>query len=234
VVDDGSPTSLDAATAGFEDRIDLTLLRQTNAGPASARNHGVERAKGEFLAFTDDDCEPAPDWLSRLAARFAETPDRAIGGRTVNRLPGNQYSAASQALIDYLYGYYNADPQHARFFASNNLAVPARQFKEMGGFDTASKRSASEDRMLCDQWLYLGHRLLFAPEAVVYHAHDLTLRSFWRQHFNYGRGAYCFHQVRAARSGRSRPKIEPLSFYLDLLRHPFNHVAPIRAVSQTV
>ena len=51
-----------------------------------------------------------------------------IGGRTVNALPGNPYSTASQLLIDYLYSYYNADSGQARFFTSNNLAVAAERF----------------------------------------------------------------------------------------------------------
>lgn len=60
---------------------------------------------------------------------------------------------------------------------------------------------------------------MYAPEVVVYHHHDLTLRRFWRQHFSYGRGAHYYHRMRAAR-GQRRIEIEPLSFYVDLLRFP--------------
>jgi glycosyltransferase involved in cell wall biosynthesis len=231
VVDDGSPVPLRGPSGGFEAPLDLTLLRQPNAGPATARNTAAARAKGKYLAFTDDDCQPADDWLQALAARFVGLPDRAIGGRTLNALPRNLYSTASQALIDYLYAYYNDDPQRATFIASNNLAVPAREFREMGGFDTAFKRSASEDRRLCDEWLHGGRQILYAPEVLVYHAHHLTLRGFWQQHFNYGRGAHSFHRARSARSGRGRPKIEPVAFYLNLLRHPCRSSRGGRALS---
>src|SRR3990172_7747823 len=95
-------------------RIDATCVRQRNAGPASARNTGAAQARGEFLAFTDDDCRPAPDWLRGLALRLTQSPDCVIGGRTTNALPDNPYSSASQLLIDYLYSYYNADPDRAR------------------------------------------------------------------------------------------------------------------------
>ena len=61
--------------------------------------------------------------------------------------------------------------------------------------------------------------MLYAPEVQVYHAHKLTLSSYWRQHFQYGRGAFCFHQIRAKRA-HTEIKVEPISFYLNLLKYP--------------
>jgi GT2 family glycosyltransferase len=228
VVDDGSPVPVDAVVAPFHDRLDVTVLSQPRGGPASARNLGAARARGEFLAFTDDDCTPAPDWLGALAARFAVTPDHMIGGRTLNALPGNPYSSASQLMINYLYAYYNADPDRARFFASNNLAVPARRFLAIGGFDTVFTRTAAEDRELCDRWRFHGYQMSYAPEALVHHGHALTLREFWRQHFRYGCGAWRFHLARAQR-GRGPVRVEPVSFYVNLLRHPFREDPGCRA-----
>ena len=72
--------------------------------------------------------------------------------------------------------------------------------------------------------------MVYAPEALVYHTHYLTLRSFWRQHFNYGRGAYCFHGVRSVRCDQARPPTEPVAFYLNLLRHPFFPIWEERAL----
>ncbi|MSS71915.1 MAG: glycosyltransferase [Candidatus Latescibacteria bacterium] len=112
VVDDGSRTPPEEVVAPFRDRLNLTLLTQPNAGPATARNTGAARARGEVLAFTDDDCVPAPDWLGRLAERFDLSPDPMIGGQTVNMFPDNLYSTASQLLITYLYTYY--DTVHSR------------------------------------------------------------------------------------------------------------------------
>jgi GT2 family glycosyltransferase len=219
VVDDGSQTLVETVVPPFREQFDLTLLTQPNSGPAVARNTGARRAKGKFLAFTDDDCAPAASWLKKLAARFATTSRHAIGGRTLNALRCNRYSTASQAIMDFVYEYYNADPNHARFFASNNMAVPADLFHAVGGFDEGWRLAASEDRELCDRWLYCGHEMIYAPEVVVYHAHALTARGFWRQHFNYGRGAFRFHQRRSRRgSGPFRPEFQ---FYIELLRYPF-------------
>ncbi|MCS6859684.1 MAG: glycosyltransferase [Abditibacteriales bacterium] len=221
VVDDGSEVPLQPVVSAFQSRFNLTLLKQANAGPATARNTGAAQAQGEFLAFTDDDCTPAADWLQALAARVAASPDCMIGGRTLNALPDNPYSTASQWLIDYLYTYYNADPHQACFFTSNNLAIPAAHFRALGGFDTTYPHAAAEDREFCDRWRYYGYRLVYAPEVVVYHAHALTLRTFWRQHFHYGGGAFRFHQTRARR-GAGRIRLESPSFYMNLLRYPFS------------
>jgi hypothetical protein len=65
--------------------------------------------------------------------------------------------------------------------------------------------------------------MTYAPEVVTYHAHALTFRTFWRQQFNYGRGAFLFHQARARRM-RKDAELESLSFYLNLLRYPFSQL----------
>lgn len=229
VVDDGSETPTAIVVASFEDRLDITLLTQPNAGPAAARNTGARQAKGDFLVFTDDDCAPASNWLQTLASRFANTPDYAICGRTFNAFSDNPYSTSSQMLIDYLYAYYNADPNQVRFLTSNNMALPAHRFHMIGGFDTTFPRAAAEDRELCDRWLHHGYRMTYAPEVLVYHAHALTFRTFWWQHFNYGRGAFHFHQAHARRDQGSI-RVEPLSFYLNLLRYPFLQTRRRRAL----
>ena len=163
VVDDGSPEPLDAIISSFRASLPLTLLRQPNGGPASGRNTGARHARGRYLAFTDDDCQPAPDWLKRLEACLLADPDIMVGGRTVNVLPSH-CSAASQIIHDLVYGFFNHDPEHARFFATNNMALPRLQFLAAGGLDE-SFRFASEDRELCDRWHHLGFRLRYEPAA---------------------------------------------------------------------
>jgi GT2 family glycosyltransferase len=107
-----------------------------------------------------------------------------------------------------------------RFFATNNLALPADRFHAIGGFDATFL--TSEDRELCNRWMYHGYPLTYASEALVYHAHMLTFGTFWWQHFNYGRGAFHFHRTRA-RLHQEPMKLEPKSFYLNMLRYPFLH-----------
>lgn len=229
VVDDGSGASVEPVVAMFRQRMHVTLLSQPHAGPAQARNAGAAHARGTLLAFTDDDCTPDPGWLRCLAERLAHTSDTMIGGQTVNALRQNRYSTASQLLVDYLYGYYNASAVRPSFFTSNNMALPREAFLTMGGFDAALTRAAGEDRELCERWQHRGHRLTYAPEALVLHWHRLTPRRFWRQHFRYGRAACFIRQARRRRGARG-VAIEPLSFYLNLLRYPFSRERPLRAV----
>ena len=58
---------------------------------------------------------------------------------------------------------------------------------------------------------------------MVYHTHELTLRTFWRQHFRYGCGSLRYHAKRAQRQVE-HIELEPLRFYIDLLRYPFSRL----------
>ncbi len=226
VVDDDGRTSLGEALAPWRECLDITLLHQPHAGPAAARNKGAAHARGQYLVFTDDDCMPAPTWLHAIASHI--TPTSAVGGPAVNALPQNVYAVASDLLVQYLFAYYNRDPNLARFLSSNNLAVSAEQFRALGGFDERFTRAAAEDREFCARWLERGYTLNFAPDVIVQHAHELNLVTFWRQHFNYGRGAFQYRRL-AAQRRRARIQFEPRSFYRNLLRAPFASATGIRA-----
>lgn len=225
VVDDGGRVPLDEIVARFAGRLEVRLLKQTQGGAAGARNTGTAVARGDVFAFTDDDCAPAPEWLQAMVGTLAEDPVSLVGGRTINALPENLYSAASQTLIDYLYAYYNTDQARARFFTSNNIALRSELYRQAGGFLEDWPCLPAEDRELCDRLRHQRARLVYCPEAVVLHRHDLNLRTFWRQHFSYGRGARHFHMARARRSA-GRLRIEPLPFYLRLLQYPFGQAKP--------
>ncbi|MGZ8217159.1 glycosyltransferase [Methylomagnum sp.] len=196
VVDDGGHQPLGGLVTEFQDQLDIRLFRQANAGPGAARNTGAAGAVGDYLAFTDDDCRPEPGWLRAFAARFETRPDDLLGGRTLNGVSGNIYSEASQVMQAWFYDYCETRASPLRFFASNNLSLPAALFREMGGFDTATLRYASEDRELCGRWLARGYAMRYVPAALIRHYHHLDSGSFWRQHFAYGRGAFRLRQAR--------------------------------------
>lgn len=218
VVDDGSKEPLDIIVKPYQNRLNLSLIRQTNAGPAKARNTGASVAKGDYLAFTDDDCTLDQNWLSALENGFSKTSNALLGGKTINALPDNLYSSASQLLIDYLYDYYNQKSLQPTFFASNNFALSRDLFEKVGQFDVTFPLAAGEDREFCDRWLFSGYSLQYVPEAIIYHSHYLSLSRFWRQHYNYGCGAYYFHQIRSQRNQTSL-KVEPFKFYWKLLTY---------------
>lgn len=228
IVDDGSPESPRPIIERFQNRMDIELLTRNGAGPAAARNAGAARARHECLAFTDDDCQPEPGWLRAFGRGMAATPLAMLGGSTVNALPTNVFSEASQELISYLYEYYNRPGGEARFLTSNNMAVPLDMFREVGGFSASFPLAAAEDRDFCDRWLAARHDMRYLPQARVRHSHNLNLRGFWRQHFGYGRGAHGYHRRRSGRgAGRIRP--EPLRFYTGLLTYPLQQGSRGRA-----
>lgn len=234
VVDDGSGAPPEQVIRTYRGHLDLKLLVQAHSGPAAARNLGATQAKGDFLAFTDDDCQPTPDWLSALDACLIQAPGHLVGGRTLNGLPDNLYATASQSLVTHIYDYYHAgNHNRARFFTSNNLALATARFLGLSGFDTGFNRPASEDREFCDRWLHHGYRMQYVPGAVIYHAHALTFTAFWRQHFAYGRGAALLHAARTQRGERGF-KLEPSAFYRRMLYTPFAHGTGWRAPVQAL
>jgi glycosyltransferase involved in cell wall biosynthesis len=233
IVDDGGNAPIEKAIDPFKGQLTIRLLVQPHSGPAKARNRGAAHARGSILAFIDDDCEVEEGWLAALVDAASSAPGRLLGGRTVNRLKFNPYAETSQALVDYLYDYYNADPDHPCFFTSNNLAIPAAEFAAFGGFDTSFVLAAAEDRDFCARWLERGYAMRYVPEAVVYHAHALNLRTFLRQHVNYGRGAWHLH-VRRARRIQQPLRVEPIGFYKGLLHWPLKTASPRRAFSMVI
>lgn len=201
----------------FREPLRLKVIRQENAGPAAARNRGAEEATGTYLAFTDDDCRPNPDWLRKLAEQFELTPDAVVGGQTKNGIARRVCSEASQILLDYIVGYFLAKGHP--FFASNNFALSREGFLRVGGFDRKFAGAGGEDREFCARCVRQGLEFEFVSEAVIVHLHDLSLRRFLRQHFNYGRGALVYHASLAGQDGE-RVELEPLRFYWDLIRYP--------------
>jgi GT2 family glycosyltransferase len=230
VVDDGSAERPRAVVQRAASAFEVRLIEQANAGPASARNAGANAARGAYVVFTDDDCRPDAGWLRALDVMTARYPGCAVGGRVENALGDGLFSTASQLLIEFLYDYYNVDETGGRFFITSNLALPTQSFREIGGFDTSFPLAAGEDRDLCDRWREAGLRMVYCDDAVVHHAHSLTMRSFCRQHFNYGRGAFHLHRARARR-GEGPLRVEPANFYTRLVGFPFGRVEGARAVA---
>ena len=214
VVDDGSPEPIAGLADTFSGRLGLRVIRQDNAGPAAARNRGVGEARGEFVAFTDDDCLPHREWLATLVAAARERPGAMVGGTTVNGLPGELFASTSQLIVDLVYEHFNADPENAYFFASNNVLCPRERFLAMGGFDRTFPRAGAEDRDFCDRWRSAGWPLVWRPAARVEHRHSQTFRKFVDLHYRYGRGAHVYQAKRRER--RSGTMRDDLGFHRSL------------------
>ena len=219
VVDDSGGAEVERVAAASE--IGPRLVRPDRTGPSGARNAGAFAARGANVAFTDDDCEPAPGWLGALQRALDANPGAAVGGVTLNGATANTPAAATQAVVDAVHDAFNDGPGGPRFFASSNIAFPAAEYRAAGGFDERFRYA--EDREMCERWLRTGHRFAHAPDAVVIHMRTMTVGEFWRQHYGYGRGASAFARSRddavswsdrrgiareiAAQARRSRPSL---------------------------
>jgi glycosyltransferase involved in cell wall biosynthesis len=211
VVDDGSAHP--AALEGIAERPAVRLLRQVQAGPAAARNSGARAARGTYLCFTDDDCEPHPDWVERLTAPL-RAGAVAVAGLTVNGSPDNAFSEASQ-LIAAALATPARNGRGLSFAPSNNLGCRA-DVLVLIPFDEGFPDAAGEDRDWCARLIAAGHSLVSEPEAVVVHRQQLRFGDFWRQQVRYGRGAFRFRR----RSGGGRGFESP-GFYARLVGRGF-------------
>jgi GT2 family glycosyltransferase len=129
--------------------------------------------------------------------RSARPAARRSTSRKQGTKASNPFSAANQALQEWLYDYCESRASPPRFFASNNLGLAAERFRELGGFDTATLRFASEDCELCGHWRAGGGGMAYAPGARVFHYHSLDPWSFVGQHFAHGL-AFCTHAANMA------------------------------------
>ena len=227
VVHDGGYDAPPVLRASVGDGVPLRLVTQPHRGPGAARNAGAAVARGRWLAFIDDDCIPSPTWISALARALETHPDRLLGGPVVNGLPDNPFATSTQLIATYVTEYYAERRGSHRFFTTNNLAVSADGFRELGGFDTTIPSATAEDKEFCDRWRARGYQMGWVPDAAVHHFHHLSFRRFLRQHYNYGRGLLHFHRMRRKREGRGLVP-EPLTFYWNLLLYPLTERAPGR------
>ena len=134
VIDDGSPQPLSAPATLAPGGTPVVFVRQANTGPAGARNRGLAEARGEFVAFIDDDCQADARWLETLITALQSRPGAAVGGTVVNALDRNPFAEASQILVSFVRDYYNGEAARTRFFTTNNLAFPREALSASGAF----------------------------------------------------------------------------------------------------
>lgn len=133
------------------------LAVQGAHGPAAARNTGIREARGEIVAFTDDDTIPAPDWLREGIAAFTDDV-AAVAGRVVMPLPMRPRDYERDAA-----GLAEADFVTANCFCRRNA------LQQIGGFDERFELAWREDSDLQFTLLEHGMKIARAPRALVLH-----------------------------------------------------------------
>jgi cellulose synthase/poly-beta-1,6-N-acetylglucosamine synthase-like glycosyltransferase len=177
VVDDGSTD----ATPDLLQKAEVTALHQPHASQAAARNRGAEAARGEILLFTDADCEPEADWIERMLAPFQEPGVAGVKGRYRTR---QRSLVARFVQAEFEEKYARLARQDRIDFVDTHAAGYRRDlFLESGGFDV--RFPVDEDQELSFRLARAGHRLVFEPDAVVFHQHPERLWTYlWRKvHF---------------------------------------------------
>ena len=198
VVSDGGPTDLRSSLADFLEPLGVTCLWVPHGGPAHARNRGLEIARGEVVAFTDDDCAPRPGWLNAITAAVTSSPVVATGGVTHNGVPENLYADAAQLVLDLVAQHEFDSCGEVRFFPTNNCAFPVAPLRRLGGFDESYR--TAEDRELLRRWRAAGYRVAKATDAIVDHNAAPSLMGYMRKFYAYGKGAARFHATSGGQS----------------------------------
>jgi lipopolysaccharide/colanic/teichoic acid biosynthesis glycosyltransferase/GT2 family glycosyltransferase len=180
VVDDGSTDG----TADVAGSYGVRMIRQANAGPAAARNRGAYEARGELLLFTDADCAPARDWIERMADAFAEP--EVVGAKGTYRTHQGAL-VARFVQLEYEKKYARMRHRDQIDFVDTYSAGYRRDvFLANDGFEARFSTSSVEDQEFSFRLARKGYRLVFLPEAVVFHVHDATASEYWRRKFNIG------------------------------------------------
>lgn len=185
-----------------EEEIDLEIFKDKrikiietgNLPPALKRAKGVEISNGEILAFLDDDTYPEKDWLKN-SLRAMETKNiKALGGPAVTS-PKDNFSKQISGLI---YGsalmsgkhkarYVPDKVQYVRDYPSCNFIITKELYEKVGGFD--SEYWPGEDTILCNNIMKANEKILYTPEALVYHHR----RDLFFGHFKQLKG-YAWHR----------------------------------------
>ena len=181
VVDDGSTdeTSAIAREYGFQ------LIRTENRGLASARNTGLAAARGEIVAYIDDDAYPDPHWLTYLAAAFMRTDHVGVGGPNLPP-PGDGPIADCVANAPGGPNHVLLSDQEAEHIPGCNMAFRRSALSAVGGCDPQF-RAAGDDVDLCWRLQQRGGTLGFSPAAMVWHHRRNSIVRYWKQQQGYGK-----------------------------------------------
>jgi glycosyltransferase involved in cell wall biosynthesis len=181
----------------------VVYLRETRQGKSFALNRGLEHARGDILALTDDDVLPSPHWLERIVAAFREHDVSFVFGKVLPRwgadppaellTPRAQAIWGPLALVDYgdLAVHYRPDSRGQRLPIGANVAFPRAALVSLGGWRTDLGKvnntlicGEDEDifRRLMAGGLYYGY---YDPEIVVHHyvPPDRLTREYFRRWF---------------------------------------------------
>ena len=154
------------------------------------RNRGVAAAQGEYIAFTDDDTILREDWLRAAVQHLAQNPDYAgVGGPNFTPREGLPFAKAvgrifgSKFLFRFRYTTGHDEPCEVDHNPTCNYVLRREAVAGIGFHPTLWPGEDVEFDIRLQQ---AGHRILYAPDVVVWHHRRSRPLAFLRQMFNYG------------------------------------------------
>jgi GT2 family glycosyltransferase len=180
VINDGSTD----ATAAMAGEYNCQIITTENSGLSSARNVALRVAKGEIIAYLDDDAIPDRHWLYYLAAAFRETNHAAVGGPNI----APPYGSTIADCVDNAPGgpvHVLITDEIAEHLPGCNMAIRKSCLEAVGGFDPTF-RVAGDDVDLCWRLQQSGWTLGFSAGAMVLHHRRNTIQGYWKQQQGYG------------------------------------------------
>ncbi len=199
VIDDGS-TDQTVEMVNAYDAVKLITL--DHAGLSVARNRGMDEARGEIIAYTDDDCQPDSAWLKWLAWSFMKGGWDACGGPNLPptlRVRLGEHDCGDGRCVD----AFSSDeavvasapgaPSHvmlndveAEHLPGCNLVIKSQVLRDLKGFKPVY-RVAGDDVDLCWRLTKAGYRMGFSGGAFVWHRRRTTLWRYLKQQVGYGK-----------------------------------------------
>lgn len=167
-VDNSPEGSALAAFAGLADSapIPFRFAHCPAPGVANARNAALRLARGDLIAWLDDDEEAAPDWLSALIAQRLATGAQSVFG------PVQARAEATTRFAPFFESLYSrrgpsTDARNTRAWGVGNSLQPRAMFDEAEAFDAEANETGGEDDRLFAAWAEAGAAFAWAADAVV-------------------------------------------------------------------
>lgn len=160
----------------------VKMVKEPRKGSYVARNRGISVAKGDIIAFTDSDCIAHKRWIRNLVRNYDDEGVVVVGGEILPYDPRGFVEVYSDraCILRQIIAF------RAGYFSTANASFRREALMKIRGFDEMTPNGGDVD--LCWRMEEAGYKIVFDPEAAVFHRQRTTVRDFAKQFFRYGYG----------------------------------------------